>query len=72
MLKPHPFLSLFQKFIGDSSNGKRLNKNGARIKPQSVANYRYAYKLLQEFAILKKFDLVIYEVKAITKENMPH
>jgi len=69
MLKQHPFLPLFQKFIGDSSSGKRLNKNGTRIKPQSVDNYRYAYKLIEEFAAVKKFELVIYEVKGNNKRE---
>ncbi|GAB2808411.1 site-specific integrase [Ferruginibacter profundus] len=69
MLKQHPFLPLFQKFIGDSSSGKRLNKNGTRIKPQSVNNYRYACKLVEEFAAVKKFNLVIYEVKGNNKRE---
>jgi integrase len=69
MLKQHPFLPLLNKFISYSSCGKRLNKNGTRIKPQSVANYRYAYKLVEEFAILKKFDLAIYEVKGNNKRE---
>jgi integrase len=69
MLKQHPFLPLFKKFIADSTSGKRLNKNGTRIKPQSVANYTYAYKLLEEFIALKKFELTIYEVKGNNKRE---
>jgi hypothetical protein len=56
MLKKHSFLPLFHKFIVDSGNGKRLNKNGTRIKPQSVANYTYAYKLVEAFTQAKKWN----------------
>jgi integrase len=69
MLKQHSFLPLFNKFITCSSNGKRLNKNGTRIKPQTVANYGYACKLLEEFAAVKKFDLIIYEIKGNNKRE---
>jgi hypothetical protein len=69
MLKQYPFLPLFKKFIADSSSGKRLNKNGTKIKPQSVVNHTYAYKLLEEFITIKKFELTIYEVKGNNKRE---
>lgn len=52
MLIQHSFFPLFEKFIKNSKNGKRQNKNGTRLKPQSVINYNYCYKLLQEFVLL--------------------
>lgn len=31
----------FKQFIKDTETGKRLKKNGERVKSSSIANYRY-------------------------------
>lgn len=69
MLTTHALLPLFQKFINHSKSGRRRNKNGIRIKPQSVANYSYCYKLLQGFEEIKKDALVLYQVKGNDKKE---
>ena len=69
MLKEHPLLPLFQKFIKYSRNGKRLNKDGSRTKPQTVANYEYCYKLLEGFSIDKTIPLIIYEIRGNDKRE---
>jgi len=69
MIKQQPLLALFQKFITCSRSGKRLNKNGTRIKPQTVVNYSSCYKLLEDFSVEKEFDLVVYEVKGNNKRE---
>jgi integrase len=69
MLKEHPLLPLFQKFINYSQNGKRLNKDGSRIKLQTVANYEYCYKLLVGFSTTSKTALLIYEIKGNNKRE---
>ncbi len=69
MLKQHAFLPLFQKFISGSKTGKRLNKNGTRIKPQTIVNYIYCQKLLHDFAIEKETELLLYEVKGNNKRE---
>ena len=63
MVKQQNFLLLFKKFIASSKSGNRLKKDGTRIKKQSVDNYSYTERLLQEFVIMKTFDLVIYQIK---------
>ncbi len=69
MLKQHSLLPLFQKFIVSSRNGRRLNKNGTRIKLQSVNNYTYCKKLLEEFYLQKQKELIVYEVKGNNKKE---
>lgn len=45
----YDLLKLFTYFIRDSRTGKRKQLNGTKITPQSVENYTYTLKLLQEF-----------------------
>ena len=40
---------LFEKFVQDSYKGRRLKPNGSRIKSQTVDNYAYALRYLQEY-----------------------
>ncbi|MDB5201279.1 MAG: hypothetical protein JWQ27_688 [Ferruginibacter sp.] len=47
--KEHPLVPLFEKFIADTLKGKRLKPDGSRIKPQTVANYTYVLRYLQEY-----------------------
>lgn len=69
MLKQHPLLPLFQKFIKYSQNGKRLNKDGSRIKSQTSDNYQYCFKLLVDFSTKKQTPLIIYEIKGSDKRE---
>ena len=59
--KEHPFLPLFEKFIGNSKNGKRLQANGKRITPGTIRNYATTLRLLQEFEGSRHFPLRIRE-----------
>jgi len=69
MFKQHELLPLFQKFITSTKNGKRLNKNGNRIKKQTIANYSNCFRLLNEFKLETNTDLVLYEVKGNNKRQ---
>ena len=44
-------LSLFEKFISESQRGKRLQKNGTRLKPSTVKNYKSTLASLKRFEI---------------------
>lgn len=57
MQKELPLLSLFNQFISDTRRGKRLKPNGQKIKPQTVENYQYTLKLLEEFSTTRNFEL---------------
>ncbi len=47
--KECPLVPLFEKFIQHSYKGKRLKADGSRIKPQTVNNYTYVLRYLQEY-----------------------
>ena len=64
--KEYDLLELFEKYISESKRGKRLQKDGRRIKSGSVENYGYLYKLLQKFSIEKQFPL---RIRSINKLN---
>jgi len=57
-MKRHMIVPLFKKFIKDTETGKRLKKNGERIKPQSIQNYYYVMQNLIQFSIETKFELM--------------
>ncbi len=47
--KEYALVPLFEKFISYSYKGKRLKPDGNRIKPQTVNNYVYVLRYLQEY-----------------------
>lgn len=49
-------LPLFHKFIKESENGKRVKKNGRKLKPDTIDNYRYVYANLIEFSTKNSFS----------------
>lgn len=49
IIKELPFIDLFESFIRVSSNGRRLKKDGKRIKQETIDNYGYALKQLKSF-----------------------
>jgi integrase len=69
MVTQHQLLPLFQKFISDSLHGKRLNRNGTKIKTQTVNNYISCLKLLIAFSESKEFPLYIFQVKGQNKRE---
>ena len=64
--KEYPLVPLFQKFISHSYKGKRLKPDGNRIKPQTVDNYNYVLRYLQEYE--KEYDTVL-RIKSINSDN---
>jgi site-specific recombinase XerD len=66
MNKEYPLLPLFEQYIRDSRNGKRVKADGTRIKTQTVDNYRYVLKLLTDFSTTKGFYL---RIKPATRLN---
>jgi len=51
MKKLTPIIPLFKRFIKDTETGKRLKKNGEKIKAGSIDNYKYALNNLTKFSI---------------------
>jgi integrase len=66
---PQSLLPLFQQFIKDSQTGKRLKKNGEKIKQGTIDNYKYTYTNLERFVQEKSFDLRICDHRKLTKRE---
>ncbi|WP_435578741.1 tyrosine-type recombinase/integrase [Gilvibacter sp.] len=69
MKTAQPLLKLYQTFIRDSETGKRLKKNGERIKKASIDNYKYVYRNLVEFENVTGFELRICDASRLTKRE---
>jgi integrase len=61
-------LPLFAKFIKDSHTGRRLKKDGKRIKPQTIVNYKSVYRNLLGFSSKRNFPLRIALIKGNNKK----
>lgn len=64
--KEHALLPLFEKFISYSYKGKRLKPDGSRIKPQTVDNYNYVLRYLQEYEL--EYDTIL-RIRIINSQN---
>src|SRR5690606_24053601 len=69
MKKPQAIVTLFKKFISDTETGRRVKKNGERIKTQSIDNYRYVLNNLVEFSATSKFELRICDSSRLNKKE---
>lgn len=70
MKKTTQLIPLFKQFIKDSETGKRLKKNGERIKPQSIQNYHYLLINLMQFSKQVKFELRICDASKLNKREL--
>lgn len=61
--------ALFKKMIADTSKGRRLKKDGRRIKHDSIKLYLYVHNLLTEFLESKAFELRIYLAPHLTAKE---
>ena len=64
--KEYALVPLFEKFIKYSYKGKRLKPDGNRIKPQTVDNYVYVLRYLQEY---QENYQTILRIKVISSHN---
>ncbi|MDP2692924.1 MAG: tyrosine-type recombinase/integrase [bacterium] len=69
MKKTQAIIPLFKKFITDTETGRRVKKNGERIKKESVDNYRYVLNNLIDFNKVTKFDLRICDASRLSKKE---
>ena len=51
--KEHLVVPLFKQFTKDSYKGKRVKPDGSRIKKQTIDNYAYVLRYLEEFEVLQ-------------------
>ena len=62
-------LDLFDKFIRDSVSGRRLQRNGKRLRKETIQNYRYLQRLLIDFSVRKEFPLRIRNAVKLSKKE---
>ncbi len=59
----------FSQLIKETTNGKRVKKDGRRIRSSTIDSYYSTQRLLQEFISEKSFDFKIYLVNHLTKKE---
>lgn len=64
------FFDAYQKFIRDSYRGNRIQKDGTRIKNQSVDNYQYTLKLLKKFVEETGYEIKLFIVPYLTPKEL--
>lgn len=67
--KSFDFFTLLDQFISECQTGKRLLKNGARMKPGTIKNYKSFYRLLKDFVTNNKFSLRIENLNNCTSRQ---
>jgi integrase len=70
MKKTTPIIPLFNQLIKETESGKRLKKNGEKIKPSTLENYRYVLRNLIQFSSDTKFELRICDAQKLTKREL--
>nr|WP_322626512.1 tyrosine-type recombinase/integrase [uncultured Flavobacterium sp.] len=70
MKKQAALVPLFKQFIKDTETGKRLKKNGERIKPQTIENYGYVLQNLVQFSTVCGFELRISDAYKLTAREL--
>lgn len=70
MKKSRPIIPLFKQFIKETETGKRLKKNGERLKPGSTKNYKNLLKNLIEFSNMTQFELRICDASKLNKREL--
>jgi integrase len=58
-VKEYSLLVLLNRFIRDMRKGRKLQRNGKRIRSGTFRNYYFLYKMLSDFSVLKGFPLRI-------------
>jgi integrase len=70
MKKQSLIVPLFKQFIKETESGKRLKKNGEKIKSGSIDNYKYVLHNLIQFSTDANFELRICDVQKLTKREL--
>jgi integrase len=74
-MKPTPtkkqlaFFPFFERFIKDSSKGKRVQPDGKRIGAGTIRNYNNTFLLLKDFCREKNFELRIRPMKYLNRRE---
>lgn len=67
--KEHCFFALFDRFIADSKNSKRLQPNGKKLSPGTIKNYYFTKSLLATYCAKKNRTLRIKEERYLNHKE---
>src|SRR5437868_3190649 len=67
--RPLHFFELYQRFIKESSSGKRLQANGKKISDGTITSYNCTILLLQKFCRDKQFELRIRPYRSLNSRE---
>lgn len=70
MKKPSLIVPLFKQFIRETETGKRLKKNGEKIKSGSIDNYKYVLQNLIQFSSETDFELRICDASKLDQREL--
>lgn len=70
MKKKHDFLKLYDQFIKDTVKGKRVQKNGRKVRESSLQPYLFLRKSLEDFSVAKDFPLQIASITSFRKREL--
>lgn len=68
--EPLCLLKLYEKFVRDSRNGKRLQVNGKKISAGTIANYEFTLLQLRQFHEQTLFELRIIPLKKMNATEL--
>lgn len=63
------FLKQFSLYMKETTSGKRMKKDGKKIRSSTTDNYLYVYRALEEFSRDKEFDLRLIILKGSSKRE---
>lgn len=63
-------LKLYDQFLKETKQGKRLQKNRTRLRTSSIEPYEWLRKLLYDFSIAKEFPLTVVEINKLRKKEI--
>jgi len=63
-------IKLYDKFLKETLQGKRLQKNTKPVRESSIQPYVWLRKLLYDFSIEKEFPLTIISTKTLKKRGI--
>lgn len=70
MKNPYDFFKLYDRFMKETEKGKRLQKNGKRVRTSSIEPYMWLRKSLHDFSLKKQFPLHITSVTGLKKREL--
>jgi integrase len=66
----YDFFKLYDRFLSETKNGKRVQKNGKKVRASSIEPYMWLRKLLHDFSVKKDFPLHISTLNKLKKREV--